>query len=243
MLRCTITLAGGTGTCEINGMQFGTHSMYAYFLGGGGWGKSQSPYFIEQVNKNPTTTTMISSLNPAMVNQTITYTATVTQLSDTPTPTGTVTFRDYATVLGQAPLIGNTANFSTSTLAGDTGHIITATYNGDENYNTSASAGLNQVVNKYVSTMAPLTCAPATITSGTATTCSGSITGPATGATINFTSGATGTTVLATTTTGTGGAFSSPVTLSTKGTYGVTATFPGDATWRSAVAAFTEVVH
>ncbi len=74
----------------------------------------------------PTTTTLMSSVNPSMFGQPVLFTATVTGSS----PTGTVTFRDGETCLNVAPLSKGVATFTIATM--DAGvHHITATYNGD----------------------------------------------------------------------------------------------------------------
>lgn len=52
----------------------------------------------------PTTTTLTSSLNPSLVGQSVTFTATVTPNSGSVAPTGTVTFYDGATVIGTGML-------------------------------------------------------------------------------------------------------------------------------------------
>lgn len=88
-----------------------------------------------------TTTTLASSLNPSQVGDTVTFTATVNGAS----PTGTVQFRDGATVLATAPLLGTTATFVTSALAVGT-HPITAVYGGDTDDASSTSPVVNQVV-------------------------------------------------------------------------------------------------
>ena len=65
----------------------------------------------------------------------------------TGTPTGTVTFRDGATTLGNGTLSGNTATFATTALTAG-GHSITAVYNGDANFGGSTtSPALTQTVN------------------------------------------------------------------------------------------------
>jgi hypothetical protein len=217
--------------------------MRAYYPGTAYFEPSASPYWVQTVDLNPTTTALVSSQNPANVGTTITFTATVTPVTGSATPTGTVTFKDYGTVIGSAVLAGNTASFSTSSLAGDVGHALLAVYEGDANYAPSGSAWLNQVVNKLASSMGLLTCSPNPSASGSAVTCNGTLTGPGTGAVIEFTSGPTYTTVLAQTTTEAGGTFSGSVPLSIKGTYGVSATYAGDATYRSAVATATQTVR
>lgn len=86
--------------------------------------------------------TLASSANPSTFGQSVTFTATVTGSS----PTGTVTFKDGATVLGTGTLNGSgQATFITSSLAVGS-HSITAAYGGDANNSASTSAPLNQVV-------------------------------------------------------------------------------------------------
>jgi Zn-dependent metalloprotease len=91
----------------------------------------------------PTTTTLTSSLNPSLVGQSVTFTATVSGSGGT--PTGTVTFKDGATTLGSPALAGGVATFTTSALTAGT-HPITASYSGDANFSASASPTFNQTV-------------------------------------------------------------------------------------------------
>jgi hypothetical protein len=91
----------------------------------------------------PTTTALVSDLNPSTYGQSVTFTATVTPSA----ATGTVQFKEGATVLGSASLAGGVASFSTSVLTSGS-HSITAVYPGDANYATSTSGSVSQVVNK-----------------------------------------------------------------------------------------------
>jgi hypothetical protein len=92
----------------------------------------------------------MSSLNPSLTGQQVTFTATVSPHGGSPTPTGTVTFSDGATPLGSAPVDGSgVATFSTSGL-GVGAHSITATYNGDANFGGSTSAAVVQNVSSSV---------------------------------------------------------------------------------------------
>src|SRR5215472_7054214 len=92
-----------------------------------------------------TTTTLLSSLNPSYFTQSSTLTATVTS-GTTGTPTGTVTFLDGTTQLGQVALGANgQAQFPTSALAVGS-HSISAQYGGDANFGGSSGV-LTQVVN------------------------------------------------------------------------------------------------
>jgi Bacterial Ig-like domain (group 3)/F5/8 type C domain len=96
----------------------------------------------------PTTTTVASSLNPANVGASVTFTATVTGTS----PTGTVTFTANGSTLGSCGSVsltgtGNvrTALCTTAALTPGT-HSIVAKYNGNGTNATSTSATLSQTV-------------------------------------------------------------------------------------------------
>jgi hypothetical protein len=73
----------------------------------------------------------------------LTLTATVS--APLGTPTGTVTFVDGTTPIGQASLAGQTASLITSSLALGM-HTITAVYSGDTNFAGSASSPLTQSI-------------------------------------------------------------------------------------------------
>ena len=92
------------------------------------------------LSQDSSTTTLVSSTNPSVFGQSVTFTATVAAVAPgTGTPTGTVTFNDGTTTLGTGTLNGSgVATFSTSTLTVGT-HSITAVYGGDTNFTTSTS--------------------------------------------------------------------------------------------------------
>jgi hypothetical protein len=98
-----------------------------------------------------TTTAITSSLNPSFVNQSVTFTATVT--STLPVPDGQmVTFYDGTTVLSSVALVGGTAAYSTSSLSGKT-HYIKARYSGNAFFKPSTGS-VTQEVLKYPTTTA-----------------------------------------------------------------------------------------
>ncbi|HEX2911206.1 MAG TPA: Ig-like domain-containing protein [Chloroflexia bacterium] len=117
------------------------------------------------VGKPTPTVALVSSINPSQAGQAVTFTATVTTGSGT--PTGTVTFMDGATPLGTAPLGGNQAGFSTSGLSLGS-HTITAIYNGDSNYNGATSAALTQVVTTGPASQLVVAGFPASVVAGSA---------------------------------------------------------------------------
>jgi autotransporter-associated beta strand protein len=103
-----------------------------------------------QVTMPGSTTTLTSSLNPAYYGSSVTFTAMVTAASGT--PTGTVTFKDGATVLGTGSLSAGLTTLTTNNLS-ITGspHAITAVYGGDVNFMPGTSVALSQVINAMYS--------------------------------------------------------------------------------------------
>jgi hypothetical protein len=101
-----------------------------------------------------TTTAVLSSLNPSVFGQTVTFTANVTPTTGSGTPTGTVQFLDGNNNLG-APvtLSGGSAALPISTL-GAGAHGITAVYSGDSNFVTSTGSLPTQTVNQAGTTTA-----------------------------------------------------------------------------------------
>jgi CSLREA domain-containing protein len=87
-----------------------------------------------------------SSANPVLAQNALTLTATVS--SSTSTPTGTVTFLDGATPLGNGLLSGGVATFTTSSLAVGS-HSITAVYSGDANFASVTSSVLTETIEDF----------------------------------------------------------------------------------------------
>ena len=98
---------------------------------------------------------VVSSANPSVFGESVTFTATVTaNAPGSGIPTGTVTFLDGSTTLGTGTLNGSgIATFSTSALTVGS-HSITVVYGGDTDFTTSTSSALTQVVNQDATTSA-----------------------------------------------------------------------------------------
>lgn len=137
------------------------------------------------VTAAPTTTSLVSSLNPSVYGRSVTLTATV-KSSNSGTPTGSVIFRDGATILTTIALSGNTASFSTTALAAGS-HSLTANYTGAANFAASTSPILTESVSK-ATTSVTLTSLPysshygqpvsfyATVSSSTSAIAAGTVT-------------------------------------------------------------------
>jgi hypothetical protein len=99
----------------------------------------------------PSTTTLAMSPDPATFGDQVTYTAKMTGTGGT--PTGSVTFREGATVLGRAALgASGTASLSIGALSvGD--HLITGAYSGDGHFLPS-TVSFNDPINPTSTTTA-----------------------------------------------------------------------------------------
>ncbi len=110
----------------------------------------------------PTTTALVSSLNPSVFGQSVTFTATVSSSSGT--PGGTVNFKNGATSLGTVKLVSGSAAITTSVLNAGS-RTITADYNGSSKYAASSST-LTQTVKKVATTTTITKASPSPSTYG-----------------------------------------------------------------------------
>src|SRR2546426_459115 len=123
----TETLASGAGTISVTDTSFGATS---------------SASTVSITVQATTGVTLISSANPSVFGDSVTFTATV----NSATATGTVTFYNGTQILGTGTLSGGTATYSTSAFAPGS-YSITASYSGDTNYLPSTSGAITQTVN------------------------------------------------------------------------------------------------
>jgi len=122
----------------------GSYSFTAAYQGSLTFSPSTSAVLNQVVNYATTTTTLVSSVNPAKVKQSLTYTATIAS-QDGDATTGTVTFQDNGSTLATVTLSGTQAAYRTSYPMKGL-HVITATYSGDANNSGSASPALTEQI-------------------------------------------------------------------------------------------------
>jgi len=138
----------GTASFTTSSLAVGSHSLTAHYSGDTFDNSSTSPALAHQVLA-ATSTSLAASVNPSVFGQAVTFTATVT--SATPgTITGTVTFKDGATVLGSGIISSGKATLLASALVPGV-HSITVGYSGNATYGTSTSPPLSHTVNKAAS--------------------------------------------------------------------------------------------
>jgi hypothetical protein len=135
----TVKLKGGKASLTVSHLSVGNHAITAIYNTNGTFGDSLSATDSHTVERTHTTTAISKPTNPSTAGQAVKFTATVKAVPPgAGTPAGTVTFMDGQTVLGTVQLSGDTASFTTSTLAVGQ-DMITAVYNGDDDFAASAS--------------------------------------------------------------------------------------------------------
>ena len=134
----TGTIANGVATLTTSALPYGNDSITAVYSGDTNFATSTSSalsYLVTVV----TYTSVTSSLNPAYWGDTVTFTATVS--SDTITPTGTVSFFDDTTLLATETLVSGMASYTTGELSVGT-HNITVDYYPDQVESIRALRGI-----------------------------------------------------------------------------------------------------
>ncbi len=142
-----------TAQLTLPSLPAGTHTLSAQYLGDAQYNASTSPPISINVSGTYTTTALSTTATRYFAATPISLTATVS-----PTyATGTVTFIDGSTTLGQAVLIAGTATLTTSTLAPGI-HPLAATFSGNATQDPSRSPALYLEIdpNSTITTLSPL---------------------------------------------------------------------------------------
>ncbi len=170
---CAATSIGNTqqATCTTTGLSAGNYVIGASYGGDTNFNSATAPTINLTVNKAAPTVelTASSSTTPPMVNEVVTFTATVPNPgTGTLQPTGTVTFTQGSTTLcanaglntATPPQATCTHSFSAPVPAPGT---FTATYGGDSNFSSGTPGNLSEIVNADTTTTSPGSSGPASI--------------------------------------------------------------------------------
>jgi len=158
-----------TGTCSLTANQQGDSNYL-----------DAAPVTLNVPLGAQATTTTLAATIPSVYGQSVTLTASV----DAATATGTITFREGASVLCAAVVVSNhAASCPLPASALDVGgHDYIAVYNGDTDYSASTSTPLHHTVNKAATALSVTTLAPSTITLGQSVTVTSTLVALAPGA-------------------------------------------------------------
>jgi len=137
---CTITLPSPT-TCSLPSTSPGAKTITATYNGDANFNASPGATASHTVNQGTTNTAVISSVNPSITGQSVTFTATVGAASPAVgTPTGTVQFIvDGSSFGAPVTLSGGIATTNTSALTAGS-HTVSANYGGDTNFVSSSGS-------------------------------------------------------------------------------------------------------
>src|SRR5439155_1886092 len=112
-----------------SGLSVATHSISTVYAGDGNFNSSTSTALSQGISKAGTSTAVVSSANPSVWGQSVTFTATVSASAPgAGTPTGSVTFLDGGSSIGSGTLDTSLqVTLATASLSVG-GHSITASY-------------------------------------------------------------------------------------------------------------------
>jgi hypothetical protein len=136
-----------TAVLTLTNLAAATHSLTASYGGDNNYAGSLSSVRSLTVNPSSSTTTLVSSLNPSLPGQNVTFTATVRAISPgAGTPTNQVQFRTNSLTAALVSLNASAqAGFATGLLPHGT-NIVTAEYVSDGNFFASTNS-VTQLVN------------------------------------------------------------------------------------------------
>lgn len=232
----------GIATLTTSDLAVATHAISAHYLGDTNSAPSTALALSQVVEKAATSTSIVSSSNPAPVSEAITFTATVTATAPgSGTPSGKVSFFDGAMKIGSAQVdASSVARFTTSSLAVG-GHGISAEYEGDGSFTTSKSDALAQNIDLRAASIA-ITTTPSPSTYGEVVKVSVTVSGPTGVATGTVTLEKDGATLI-TGKLGATGAISFSTTAFHAGTHTLTALYEGDGVYLSGEGSLVHVVE
>ena len=139
----TAAITNGKAMLTTSALAAGTPSITAQYGGDANFNSSASTPLAQLVNPAAASVTLAVTPNPVVTGNAVTTTATVTAGA-----TGTITFFDGATALGNAPIGGTTATLVIGTVTPLTpgAHNTTAQYNGDANHTPATSFAVSLIV-------------------------------------------------------------------------------------------------
>jgi sugar lactone lactonase YvrE len=216
----TVPVVGATVSLPISFATAGTYPLTAVFTSTDPSVTGATSPILSQRVENVAQLALTSSVNPSLVNQSTTLTATLTALG---TPAGSVTFYDGTTPIGTAPLTGTSASISTSFSTTGT-HTLKAVYtSGNTLTERATSPTLQQIVLNASTVILRTSVNPVLVNANTTLTATVTSAGTPTG-TVTFKSNG----VVLGTATISGGTATLVVSFPTAGVYTLTAVYNGD---------------
>ena len=240
----TGSLSSGVASLVVTNLPVGSDGISAVYSGDPNFATSPSAVVIQTVTQDGTTNTVVSSANPSVFGQSLTFTATVSpKAPGSGTPTGTVIFLDGSTVLGSPTLSGGVATLTTSSLS-VANHKVQVVYSGDGNFTGSLTSVLTQTVTKDATTITVTSAAnPSVFGQSVTFTATVSAAAPGSGTPTGTVTFKDGSTTLGKSTLSSGSASFSTANLAVA-THSITVSYNGDASFiTSASTTLSQVVN
>ncbi|MCX6397575.1 MAG: Ig-like domain-containing protein [Propionibacteriales bacterium] len=228
-----VELSGQVAETTLTGIAVGPHTVKAVYLSDDlNFFTSTSQTLTQTVNKASTTTSLSTSVTPSVFGQPVTFTAAVSvNAPGAGAPTGSIVFKDGATVIGTEPVgpgTGEQASITVSSLSVGQ-HAISAAYSGDGSFNPSTGNVAQQVIRAQTTVTIASSANPAANGEGIQYTATVAPVAPGAGVpTGKVTFYVNGANLGSSRTLTDGVATSSNFASLTPGTYKITATYNGD---------------
>jgi hypothetical protein len=234
-LASNVTVTAGVAHFTASFTVLGDHNLVAVYSGDANYAATTSNIYVQDV-VDPTSTVLSTNINPSLVGQLVTLTATIT--SAAPTITGTVTFYDGGVVIGTSTVGGTSATLGyTFTTPGT--HTLTCVYSGDVDNATSSCNPISQVVQSTPTMTLTSSKNPSAVNQTVTFTATVSASGHTPGGTITFTSNGV---AICTAVPMTGGVATCSYTFTAAGHYPIVATYSGDGSTAPATANLIQIV-
>ena len=143
-------LQSNVATLNVANLGVGLHQLQAVYNGDANWTGSTSGFYPQTVTQAATQTQIVSSANPAVYGQPVTFTVAVTvPFPGTFPAAGTVILSEGANMIGQPLTAGSNGVFTATVVNLAPGpHNVVATFQASGSFSSSQSAQLPQVVNR-----------------------------------------------------------------------------------------------
>lgn len=137
----------GKATLVVSTLPIGTYTITGVYSGDTHFANGTSNPVVVTVTRADTTISLTANPNPGNLGQNISLAATVSLAVSATKPSGSVTFKDANSVLGNVALsVSGSATLNVSTLSAGT-HTLTAVYASATNFSPSTSNTINEVIN------------------------------------------------------------------------------------------------
>ena len=144
LIATTPVTVTGASTYTTSSLVPGQHSITATYSGDSTNSSATSNPIVETIQQANSALTLISSKNPAIVGDVVTYSVAVTGTGGQ--PGGNVTIKDGASVIGTITLDANGLGSLASSSLAVGNHTLTAVYAGDSYHSGSQSLPLSQLI-------------------------------------------------------------------------------------------------